>query len=82
MSLEGERGINNRYPALRLSLGLRNKMRFIAVLILRPFTSRNMRSIGVSRWGLWSMQRPPRRDVAAKIQLTLTWLARACTYAR
>jgi hypothetical protein len=37
------------YPALRFVPGLCSKMRFTAALILRPFTSRNIRSIGVSR---------------------------------
>jgi hypothetical protein len=40
------------YLALRFVRGLCSKMRFTAALILRPFTSRNMRSIGVSRRGL------------------------------
>jgi hypothetical protein len=40
------------YLALRFVRGLCSKMRFTAALILRPFTSRNIRSIGVSRRGL------------------------------
>jgi hypothetical protein len=49
----GERGSSN-HAALRSALGLHNRIRFIAALILRPVTSRNMRSIGVSRRGLRS----------------------------